>query len=320
MKGAGKAAAIFIVATTSGCSPAFFGGKQDVSRLMNPPSLIAVDDNPSAQVEYLRGNFDGTAAAPAGAANPDAQLKAANFRDRFIESAQSRDNTKAALEMLMAGAVLSDTICYEWLQKVGEATAHANQDKDLFKNVGLLSSSLLNIFSASQDVAAATTAGFGFVGTSLDAAIANYIVAVDVPTAQRLVTENRRAFLRASIAQMTTPAASASDTASATTPTPPHYLALSNLIEYNQMCSRNGIKEQINRSVSTVADTLDKDKPATVDAKPSGEDKQEPGQDMGEAEGAEEQQQEMRAPTRPDTTFKVMRSTGPLIKQPSPLQ
>lgn len=161
-----------------------------------------------------------------------------------LYTASINDPTDSAKSELYfdTGLALSDQLCSEWFDKLGQAQVRDATTKDLIGGVGALSAVLMSASQASSQAIGVVAATTGFAQRSIDSATENYIVAPDLGIVKRAIIIERALAADQATAQLkATPSASK------------FAVATQLLIGYDNLCSHIEIKRIVNESVSAQA-------------------------------------------------------------------
>lgn len=155
------------------------------------------------------------------------------FAARYLASSSTPTDKDLASSFLKAGIALSDDLCADWFQQLGQAQVKTNSFKDLSTNVGALTTTLLAVSGAGTAAVSSVAAGSAFANKTLDSAQANFIVAPDIGLVQRAISAERSI----AASEMTNTRLD-------------FYDSYRMLVQYDNLCSHNEVKRVVNVSLS----------------------------------------------------------------------
>ena len=161
------------------------------------------------------------------------------YQDRLNAATSDEADAETAYRYLQSGAVLSDQICSEWFRRLGRAQAKVNADRDVLSNLGALSAAILCLADVSSQIVGGVAAGAGFLESTFDSELANFIVAPDVSQVERIIQLNRM--------KMVDDFASAFSTSKSTYN---FEVASMALIRYDNSCSHLAVKREVNKIIA----------------------------------------------------------------------
>jgi hypothetical protein len=151
------------------------------------------------------------------------------------ETAEARQ--KQAAEFLDAGMTLTDLLCLDGFSREMRRKQHTSFGRSLLNDTNGLVSAIMGLTNAGSVATGVVGAGFSYAGSTVEGFEENYMVSIDLPSAQALVQ-------RAMSAQ----AASFADPQHAPEN---YYQAERALIRYATTCTFSGIRALLAQSVRT---------------------------------------------------------------------
>ena len=235
---AGKLACAVLLPLLSGCErlippidPVRVGSVSDPGVFHDTPSLMATSMSGALSTDVSKG------------ADPGAGVQPENtFFRLYAKSINDAKNAQTAEMYMEMGFALSDQLCSEWFEKLGQAQVRDAATKDLVGNVGALTAVLMGVSQASADSITAVAAGTNFAQRSIDSATANYIVAPDIGVVKRLIVVERSLVADEAKAKLKN-----------TTDESKFAIATQLLIGYDNLCSHIEVKRVVNESVAANA-------------------------------------------------------------------